>query len=414
VVDARISTVSFSGGTEVNSDADVKYGATQWTDAKTSGSGDAWPDGAPDDVPNRPQLPAGATQDPDKVMSYPYSYTQDATPKASAYFATKNPRKKRVEAMGKATTSSCTFEFPRKDAPGGAYPATTATAKIVDDGAIHCFTTPNRRVERNGMPEQASLDIQWTVWIDGQEIDAGVSKHTIYVTSTAPTTPLRQETLFNLSCAMANGKKASTAGEQKAVFEAIWSDFADRAVRRMDGAILKYWGASAYNDLESVAILLKTGDGPCGRWSNFLVESTRAHGINLATRCGIEPKPISIQGIAPSPSTLVIQTYTTTAQPLPKSITLNQLSRSAHKAAQGNPQPSVDTFVNHAVNRWKGEIKIYDPSYGINSADLDDWESTALSYVLRKYPSPTNPAQAAYVLFPITKGTEDCSIAEIP
>ena len=69
--------------------------------------------------------------------------------------------------------------------------------------------------------------------------------------------------------------------------EGIWEDFEDCDVKRIDGTQLKYWNpitASATN----TGGLLRTGNGQCGAWAEFLKDSLGTHEIAGATKLQIK------------------------------------------------------------------------------------------------------------------------------
>lgn len=415
-----VSEVTFSQGTALTNDDGSPMPAPQWEDkVSNTDRNDSFPDGTPDKV-------AGTINTPNNMKSYAYSYVSNGKPMVAATFkwkGTPDGSKAPYKAKGKVdNTNNSNFELPEQVLGGNTtYAAIVASTNVVTTRLIQAYVTPNRNIVRNGASGLTPLTIEWTVTNkDGTVIGTSKSTHTIYVTWDEPTTTLRQETLFNLACETANGMPFAAAAPGspvgKAVFLKIWDDFADARVLRMNGDALKFWEAASFSvNLDSADELLRTGDGPCGRWSTFLNESPKVHGVAPTTRSGIAPKPRNVSGLTPTTMSLVIKTYTTTATaPLPKSITLSQLSRSAHKPAQGNLTPSADIFVNHAVVRISGEPAIYDPSYAFPAAGLDSWEANALSYIVGKYASPSVPGSFAYVLFPVNGGTEECGIVDIP
>lgn len=300
--------------------------------------------------------------------------------------------------MGSAITAGCSFEFPRKDAPGGAYPATAATAKIVDDGAIHCFTTTNRRVQRNGIPEQVSLDIQWTVWIDGQEIDAGISKHTIYVTWAPPPSAdslksSKLETIFNLGCAMADGLKASSQSEQDAVFNAIWAEFGDCAVSRMDGLKVGYYKNANPTTKNSQAYMLLAdvaGDGQCNAFADLLKRT--------AALCGALSQRYQITaGTVLSGGRILVKNWTFGTGTVPAKHApfayrmdtatekFGEVTPSTGIPGQGNQDPQLKIFSQHFVVCYGTQC--YDPSYGKGPFPVNDiskWEAPSLEGVTKK------------------------------
>lgn len=378
---AYITEVTFRGGTQISSDNGSPYTGAHWVDhVNAADPSDEIPDGIPDSVPNQ--------QSPDNVKSYPYSYHSTQRPKATAKFKLVNPHNFHpVWAKGICVTPGCNFEYEEKELINGVYPETQANKTIVSPRKIKCFTTSNRRILRNGAPQQTSLDIQWMVKFNGHGsyINAEMSRHTIYVTWGVPATALRQETLFNLSCSMADGQTATNAIEQLAVFKKIWDDFKDRDVKRMDVKTMQYWGeyslanrntqnANFYN----VASLLLNADGVCQTWQQLLNHCTLCQSISdpkLTTVSIDKARLYSISGVTKNHSQKNIEpifmlkhrayvdahTVPTVGEKLP---------------GQGNPFPQVDNFVNHAFIRFAG--RVYDPSYGTDYDSPKAWENGSL------------------------------------
>lgn len=389
--DAQISTVTFSQGTSVSSDAGSPYGGPHWVDAiNAADPTDDWPDGEPDDVPNRPTLPAGASQDPDKVKSYPYSYSATQKPTAAASFKVKNPHNKKIKAKGVAVTAGCSFEFPKRAAPNGAYPATAANAVIVVAQKIKCFTTANRRVTRNGAPEQVSLDIQWTVWNGDEEIDAGISKHTVYVTWAAPTTTLRQETLFNLSCGVADGKTCGSAADQSSVFDAIWHEFEDRSVARMDGSLMSYYKLGQAQSAVPTTTdgLLQKANGQCLAWTTLLLDSAKIQAMgslfHVAVNAGGDDAELLmiIKNWDPVPADntplhLKLPTGGSDYSCSGGNVQYGDMTSLAGLPGQNTPTPYIKIFGSHAIAKYGNNY--FDPSYGTTYQNEQDFETKAIA-----------------------------------
>ena len=118
--------------------------------------------------------------------------------------------------------------------------------------------------------------------------DVGTSTHEIYFTRAAPLTPLRQETLFRISC-----KQAAGLSDPTAIVDAIYAEFTDRDVRRVsDGEQMTYWknhipGATTTSDLLSN----ETANGNCQSWSGLFRDTICLQGIP-AQRIRVSPKRI--------------------------------------------------------------------------------------------------------------------------
>ncbi len=100
------------------------------------------------------------------------------------------------------------------------------------------------------------------------------TKHQIYLTLGDPVTAHRQETLFFLS-----SKNADNLTNASSVTTAIWNEFIDRSVSRVDGFKLNYYQSYACQNYETYE-LLKFGDGQCGAWVKFFIDLRRVQGIS--------------------------------------------------------------------------------------------------------------------------------------
>jgi hypothetical protein len=147
------------------------------------------------------------------------------------------------------------------------------------------------------------------------------------------------ETVIDIGCRNAAGLRPEDelygASGQQAVLDAIWGEFSDRRVLRVDGTtVLKYWGPNARGNV-TTAELLRVGDVQCGGWALLLVDVAGAQGV-IVTKAVILPPP------GPNDAQGALQINPT-------------------EEAQGGI-PTVAFFVDHAVVEFRG--KVYDPSYG--------------------------------------------------
>ena len=247
---------------------------------------DTFPDGFPDKT---------LMAMPNQIKSYAYSYASTARPIVSGVFKWKNgipADAAPYSASGEVIdTENCSFKLPKLSLIDNVtYPPTAATktlliygspARIVTTRKIQAYLTFNRKVERKnnqGEDKAASLKpikIRCTVYDKtGTPVGWSDSFHTIYVTWDTPSTLLRQETLFNLSCVMANKDVVNADDSGKSVFDKVWSDFTDREVKRMDDSDLQYYG-SYLTVFASTEDLLSKKDGICDSWVKFLVDCGR-------------------------------------------------------------------------------------------------------------------------------------------
>ncbi|MBR5621994.1 MAG: hypothetical protein IKW49_02285, partial [Opitutales bacterium] len=122
--------------------------------------------------------------------------------------------------------------------------------------------------------------IVWKVSYDANSDtweDAGSSSHEIYFTRGAPLTPLRQETLFRISC-----KQAAGLTDLAAIVDAIYAEFTDRNVCRVsDGKQMTYWkdyiaGATTTSRL----LRNESANGNCQAWSGLFRDTICLQGIS--------------------------------------------------------------------------------------------------------------------------------------
>ena len=123
--------------------------------------------------------------------------------------------------------------------------------------------------------ESKAFKLQWQVKVgDLDWFTVGTTKHTVYVTLDDPKTTLRQETLFELGCRNADG-----IDQPSTVTDAIWNEFKDRIVKRVDGVQLTYYN-SKHCDNKTTSTLLEFGDGQCGAWARFFIDVRKVQGID--------------------------------------------------------------------------------------------------------------------------------------
>jgi len=114
----------------------------------------------------------------------------------------------------------------------------------------------------------------------------GQTLHTVYVTLKDPKTPLRQESLFYISC-----NAADTEDKMNNVPERVWTGFEGRNVCRVDGEQLTYY-KKYDNGVISIDGLLAEADGQCGAWTYLFIRALQIQGFQLGRDAivGIVPK----------------------------------------------------------------------------------------------------------------------------
>ncbi len=221
--------------------------------------------------------------------------------------------------------------------------------------------------------DSKAFKLKWEMKADDYEwCPLGVTKHTVYVVLADPETSLRQETLFEISCRRAEGIDQATD-----VTDAIWSEFTDRVVKRVDGVQLTYYNDYLCSNV-TTGDLLKFGDGQCGAWAKLFIDLRKIQGIDDTNEYviflgvaadGFVVKNWSFSGAGTSG----IAEYPYLNIPEDNLVGNNgynwrfaEVNDEAGIPGQGNPNPA-SLFSNHQVV-IAGEY--YDPSYGIKHANL--------------------------------------------
>ena len=396
----RVSKVTFKQGTTLTNDDGSAMPTPQWIDERSNSNPNEsppFPDGSPDPDPDKPT--------PNNVKSYAYSYVSNKRPMVGAEFRWRNgapPDGSPYSAEGKVVnTPNCGFTLKRNTLIGDTVYPDTVTAEadnIVKERRIQAYVTGNRKVPRSDGTKDQSQDlvpvtIEWTVFDKaGKAVGTSQSTHTIYVTWDEPSTPLRQETLFNLSCVMANGMQsntgATTADEALRwnIIVKTWDEFKDKSVLRMSGNPITYWmHQAAYNNNSSAGMdspyLLKQGDGRCQGWAELFRDVFLVNSIADLKQADIYPYP---------------PMYTDPSGNL-AAVAKDLIIKPAN-IAQGPTKIPKNDFLNHAVMVWKCPFpklskesllsqqaligaKVFDPSYGIYVNSNREWEIHSLAGV---------------------------------
>ena len=174
--------------------------------------------------------------------------------------------------------------------------------------------------------------------------------------------------------------------------DAIWGEFTDRDVRRVDGVQLTYYASYTCGNI-TTADLLKYGDGQCGAWAKFFIDMLKVQGIGITNEYVIfMPNPPS--GIPQDYVGFVVKNWTFvgagtsghSTHPylnIPDSLLVGatsynwkfaEVTDAAGIPGQGNANPA-SLFNNHQV-MINGEY--YDPSYGLKHASLQAIDDDAI------------------------------------
>lgn len=119
-----------------------------------------------------------------------------------------------------------------------------------------------------------SLAIHWSAAHGGDVRALGATTNPMYVLFGPPTAPLLHTPLHISST------RAAGMSDTAAIVAAVWSEFADREVRRArDGLALRYYGLLNDKAPAELRGFLISGTGQCVAWSYFLYAALGSHGI---------------------------------------------------------------------------------------------------------------------------------------
>ncbi|MDB5336927.1 MAG: hypothetical protein JWN70_2546, partial [Planctomycetaceae bacterium] len=311
----------------------------------------------------------------------------------------------------------------------------TALVKVTGPGGITATVTGLRTpiIFSNVWPEHTtkyydSFHLTWKISIDSGDhwIDISTSRNRLYVTydTSVATIPI-YESVIELS-----SRNALVSNTPNDIVSRIYDDFTDQVIKRVDGTLLRYWGAvstadkienlhdifpqvdlstvakdaeDSISEVTQVKGLLRFGDGQCGAWEKLLMEMLRVQGL--------EPTGIMIvPAINPSNNSannfLLVKKWTFSAGPgywsqfnlgdeynynfetfrdNTNRNVLSEVTNDEGLAGQGNQEPP-GKFLNHFLVRWDyqddqgvNQHWYLDPSYGIaKQSTLLAWENEAL------------------------------------
>jgi hypothetical protein len=391
-----VTNVTFSQGTSLTNDDESAMGSPHWIDEKSDIDPKDFPDGSVDPELGKPK--------PNNMKSYAYSYVSNKKPMVEAVFKWKNsppPEGSPYSAEGKVVdTPNCEFKLERKQLSGDVtYPATVADQNIVKERLIQAYVTANRKVDRSGGPANlVPVTIEWTVFDkNSNEVGKSQSTHTIYVTWDEPATALRQETLLNLSCVMANGVKADSVAEKNSVTDKIYGEFQDLEIKRMDGEVLGYYRGPT--DLVEVYQILKINkiavNGQCACFAELFQESLAINRV-ASTRYSVKS---NFGGSSPG---LLVKNWTFSNGSLPGPWTHRFESEVSPLPdgiqGQGKINPIKKLFSQHFVVVRSG--RIFDPSYGTGpfTGSNTNWEFASLHGYVCKNILPINATEYELIL----------------
>jgi hypothetical protein len=288
----QVKEVSFSGGknwTLVSDDTTITYSAPHWSDMDNDGTAEK-------------NFIAAV---PPSEHNYPIAYTRNTTPEVKAKFALYglpagySMKAKALTNIASGSVSG-TLEFSERALiknSSGLYEYDKISANGTLENKVQFYNTPYDPGFAYPGPGGAvvnSFQLDWAATLStiptptggpapapDAWTDANNSDHTLYVTLGDPQTALRQETLFNIACRRAHGMQT-----EDEVVDGIWDEFTHRIVSRVhhstgipnrDLTGMIYWKLGG-NGHVPVAQLLIDGNGSCGTWQDFFLETARTQG----------------------------------------------------------------------------------------------------------------------------------------
>ena len=273
---------------------------------------------------------------------------------------------------------------------------------------LGCEATPGKA---GCLPDQIDLIDPLTVtWsyaptANGPWKKAGSSSNPVYVLWAPPGERPLIHTVAHVGCEAAKGMTgvAGTADDVP-VLDAIWAKFKTLAIRRVsDGRLLTYYGFfdsngdgiwtpgedtnknnPDTNQITDAAGLIRTGNGQCHSWAEFMYDVMQAQGISTinghsSVIVGLEIKNPEDGNLAfainnwtksgVSPREIVPDIYTDAGIdgslakiPDPEK---NEATDAPGASGQGSSPNPPWMFGNHYIVKMNGQY--YDPSYGLGS-----------------------------------------------
>lgn len=356
----RLEEVSFSGDHQFTVRADppssVTYSAPHWQDLSSP------PDGDADDPGDR---------------KYPVAFTRNSRMRVSARW--------NIEPPGPDVNIQIKGNGPGNLDFGPVVASITSSdLTIINAECLNAFG--------NSVDLLDPMRIDWSFSIDNGTTwhSAGSSANTVYVTLGDPVTATIYHTLLDIGSRNADGN--STLASTTA---AIWSEFTDRDVRKVDGTRLHYYlGWSTIRRNGTTFALLYSGDGICSAWARFFIDILKVQGIdNSNDYVLIEPHAppgfdqnnvgflvkdwgFSEPGVSHDASypylNLPYRSYIGASS-------YNWMYEDVHDQSgipgQGSANPE-SFFNNHQMVTIGGEY--YDPSYGAKYSTVSSWRAAAL------------------------------------
>lgn len=300
--------------------------------------------------------PANGNANDSSDRNYPVSFTRNTKATVAAVITVDPP-------------SAFISGRIRGDGPGSLdVPATTAT---VSGNEMTITAVESAGTFENKVAFLDPMTMQWEVSPDGGKswFASGLSSHQVYVTLGDPLTTV-YHTAVHIGCKNAAGETTEAQTASK-----IWSEFTDRNVQRTDGTQLKYWDGGAAN-ATNTSMLLHDGNGQCGSWAEFLIDSLKVQGISSAK------KILIVEATDPMNRLFLVKTWQYNGTGMspgtaPYSYVMDvDVVDQPGVPGQGNPDPP-GAFYNHFIVQYGSQF--YDPSYGNGPfTSQAAWENASL------------------------------------
>ena len=227
----------------------------------------------------------------------------------------------------------------------------------------------------------AGFELTWHVKVNSSpEVEVATTRHTVYVTLGRPTNGITQETVFNIGCSNAKGMNRTLNTEDQ-IIDTIYGIGADGEGQEEFRSLhvpkvipasgnrrqipMYYWGemSSGLPDhpCQSVAELLKFGDGNCGTWADLF----RACLVNQS----IPVNRVKVVPAAPQELVIWVKNHQFAASPTGSNQSYPWIEDTDFWDSfdgiwsQGYADPP-QRFGNHYIVRTGSGPFIYDPSYG--------------------------------------------------
>jgi hypothetical protein len=346
--------VSFSASTIGNltsDDTSVTYDAPHWQDGNDDGDAD----------------------DPGE-RKYPIAYVRDTPPTIAGKIA--------VKPSGLTAVSGFSAKI-KVTGPGNIEIDETAATIGTDEIELPATASTGNFV--NEIDYLNPMTLSWEVEVNdkGHWCEAGDTANRTYVTLGAPATAMRQETLFDIGCRNADGETVAADA-----LAAIWGDFTDRSVARVDSVQLKYWNPRVGSCQTLEAMLADAGgNGTCVAWSRLFKTVCDAIGIGGTSIIQIESGYrndglLTYDDVPTTRGQFLVKDWTFTATGTapagcaPFTHIASEVTDDIGVAGQGNSNPP-GAFFNHFIVAYSGEY--YDPSYGSGPFPTQlSWETASI------------------------------------